>query len=187
MTLARGKHPATYQDVLDAPEHVVAEILNGELFLSPRPSLRHARAASRLAMRLAPFDDPGPQDPGGWLILLEPELHFEAQVLVPDLAGWRRARMPELPDLPWSELAPDWVCEVASPSTQRTDRMLKMPVYRQAGVEWVWLVDPGSELVEVFHGQGDKWVLESHVAGAGAIRLPPFDAVELDPGAWFPR
>lgn len=188
MTLARKPQPATYQDILDAPPNKVAELLAGELHLSPRPASRHGRASSRLGAALDPFDDGlGPDDPGGWVILDEPELHLGPDVLVPDLAGWRRERMPELPDTPAFTLAPDWVCEVASPSTQRTDRLLKMPIYLRAGVPWLWIVDPLTELVEVYEGDGARWVVAATAVGAGAVRLPPFDALELDPGRWFAR
>lgn len=188
MTLARKPQPATYQDILDAPPNKVAELLSGELHLSPRPASRHGRATSRLGAALDPFDDGlGPDDPGGWVILDEPELHLGPDVLVPDLAGWRRERMPELPDTPAFTLAPDWVCEVASPSTQRADRLLKMPIYLRAGVPWLWIVDPLTELVEVYQGDGARWVVAATAVGAGAVRLPPFDALELDPGRWFAR
>jgi Uma2 family endonuclease len=188
MTVARKIEPATYQDILNAPPNKVAELLSGELYLSPRPALRHSRASSELGVSLGPFGGRrGPDDPGGWIILDEPEFHFGRDVLVPDLAGWRRERMPEIPDSNAVTLAPDWVCEVASPSTQRTDRLLKMPIYRRAGVPWVWIVDPLTELVEVFEGDGERWVMAASAVGAGPVRLPPFDALELDPGLWFER
>lgn len=188
MTLASSKHAASYQDVIDAPPNMVAEILDGELHLSPRPASRHARASSRIGMALSPFDnDPGDHDPGGWIILYEPELHLGPQVLVPDLAGWRRERMPEMPDTAAFELAPDWVCEVASPSTRRADRMLKLPIYRAFDVAWVWVVDPLTETVEVYEGDGARWILAATAVGAGSVRLPPFDGLELDPGRWYAR
>ena len=113
----RTRRPATYDDVLKVPNHLVAEILDGELHVSPRPSPRHAAASSGLGGALwGPFDR-GRGGPGGWRILDEPELHLAADVLVPDLAGWRRDRLPTLPEQPYFDLAPDWVCEVISPST----------------------------------------------------------------------
>jgi Uma2 family endonuclease len=113
----RTRKPATYADVLAAPDHVVAEILDGELHLSPRPAPRHAAASSGLGGALhGPFDR-GRGGPGGWRILDEPELHLGADVVVPDLAGWRRTRLPRLPDEAYFTLAPDWICEVVSPST----------------------------------------------------------------------
>ncbi len=138
----RGMKRATYEDVLNAPENKVAEILDGELFLSPRPAPRHAVAAVGCSGALGrPFDD-GVGGPGGWWILDEPELHFGEQVVVPDLAGWRRERLPAMPDEAFFSLAPDWVCEVLSPSTERIDRGRKLRIYAEAGVAHAWLVNP---------------------------------------------
>ena len=112
-----AKKPASYEDLLRVPDHLVAEILEGELFATPRPSVPHAHTAFRLSAALgAPFDA-GRGGPGGWVILFEPELHLHEDVVVPDLAGWRRDRLPVLPDAPFLALAPDWVCEIPSPST----------------------------------------------------------------------
>ena len=186
MVAVKKPGTATYEDVLAAPEHMVAEILNGELVLSPRPTYRHARASTRFAIALGPFDrDPSDDDPGGWQILVEPELHFAAQsrqVVVPDLAGWRRERMPEVPDVPWLDLAPDWVCEVASPSTQRHDRIVKSAIYLEAQVRWMWLVTPATATIEVLEAAPDfaRWTLVTSAVGPEARRLPPFEAVELD-------
>jgi Uma2 family endonuclease len=180
------RQPATYADVLAAPEHMVAEILNGELVLSPRPGPRHARAASRLGMALGGFDgDPVGDGPGGWWILDEPELHLGPQVMVPDLAGWRRERLPEIPDEPALTVVPDWCCEVASPSTRRHDRMVKAALYLELGVRWLWLVTPNEETVEVFEAVLGRWVLEATVVGDELARLPPFEAAMLDVGAWW--
>lgn len=186
MVAKQEKQPATYADVLAAPEHMVAEILNGELVLSPRPAYRHARAGTRLGMSLGGFDgDPRGDDPGGWSILFEPELHFGKQIMVPDLAGWRRERLPEIPDVAWLDLAPDWVCEVASPGTRRHDRMIKSGLYLEHGVQWMWLVTPTEELVEVFQQDAGRWVLVATAVGPEPARLPPFDAIELDVGRWW--
>ena len=133
---------ATYDDVLNAPEHKVAEILDGELFLSPRPAPRHAVASSALGMAIGGVRSTGTGGPGGWWILDEPELHFGDDVVVPDLAGWRRERMPAIPDAAFFTLAPDWVCEVLSPSTERIDRGRKLRIYAEAGVAHAWLVNP---------------------------------------------
>jgi Uma2 family endonuclease len=125
---------------------MVAEIVDGELYTSPRPASPHALAASAIGQDLAPFSRrPGsPAGPGGWWILDDPELHFGADVVVPDLAGWRHERMPSIPNVAYFELAPDWLCEVVSPSTGRLDRVRKMPVYGRAGVSHMWLVDPST-------------------------------------------
>ncbi|HVV50643.1 MAG TPA: Uma2 family endonuclease [Polyangia bacterium] len=138
------KRPATYEDLLQVPESLVAEIVDGDLVTSPRPSARHALATSALSAEIGgAFGRGGRGGPGGWIILYEPELHVVGQVLVPDLAGWRHARMPEVPDVAFLDLAPDWLCEVLSPSTAALDRTRKMHHYARAGVKHVWLLDPG--------------------------------------------
>jgi Uma2 family endonuclease len=180
--VAEPRRRATYDDVLAAPENKVAEILDGELFLSPRPASPHARASSRLGAVLDAFDgDPrGPAQPGGWLVLDEPELHLGADVVVPDIAGWRRERMPRIPDAPWLELAPDWLCETLSPSTARLDRTRKLTIYAREGVRHVWLVDPLARTLEVLALEGERWVVAENHGGDDVVRAAPFDAIELD-------
>lgn len=183
------KKRATYADIEALPEHVVGEIIDGELVVSPRPALRHARSASRLGMGLGDPFDRGRDGPGGWIILFEPELHFEEQnqVLVPDLAGWRRERMPELPDTAATSLAPDWLCEVLSPSTAADDRAGKMPVYARQRVGHVWLLDPRLQTLEVFRLEGDGWRLVVTHRDSVKVGVEPFDAVELDLGSLWER
>jgi Uma2 family endonuclease len=180
--VAEPKRKATYDDVLAAPEHQVAEILDGELFLSPRPASPHALAAIRLSSALAgAFDqDPGePVRPGGWWLLSEPELHFEQDVLVPDLAAWRRERMPRIPSVPWFDLAPDWLCEVLSPSTARIDRTRKLAIYGRAGVPAVWFVDPLARTLEALALDGRRWILDQSHGGSDVVRAAPFAALDL--------
>ena len=173
---------ATYDDVLNAPENKVAEILDGELFLSPRPAPRHSVAASALGMALGnPFHQ-GAGGPGGWWILDEPELHFGEQVLVPDLAGWRRERMPAIPDEAFFSLAPDWVCEVLSPSTERIDRGRKLRIYAEAGVPHVWLVKPTDRTLEVLLLRDGAWSIAEVWEDSALVRVPPFEAIELELG-----
>jgi Uma2 family endonuclease len=169
---------ATYDDVLAAPADRIAELIDGALHLLPRPRLRHARAASRLLTGLAGFDSDAP-GPGGWLILFEPELHLDADVLVPDLAGWRRARMPEMPDAPFTELAPDWCCEVLSPSTEDVDRADKLPIYARAGIAHVWLVDPVVRTLEILRLDGNTYRAIATHRGEAIARAEPFDAIAL--------
>jgi Uma2 family endonuclease len=170
---------ATYEDVLNAPEHKVAEILDGELFLSPRPGPRHSVASTRLGRVLGPFDD-DPVGPGGWWILDEPELHFGEQVVVPDIAGWRRERLPALPNEAFFTLAPDWVCEVLSPSTERIDRGRKLRIYAEAGIPHAWFVKPTDRTLEVFRLRDGAWTIVGVWEGAAVVRAQPFEAVELE-------
>jgi Uma2 family endonuclease len=175
--------PATYDDLVAVPDHLVAEIVDGELWTSPRPTLRHAAASSELGHQLGPPFHRGRGGPGGWLILDEPELHLGDQTLVPDLAGWRRERMPAVPDTPYATLAPDWVCEVLSPSTVQFDRGKKLRVYAEYGVKHAWLVDPIARSLEVLRLEDGRWTpLDTHVGNA-SVRAKPFEALELDLGA----
>jgi len=181
MSQAPIKRPATYDDLLKLPEHLVGEIIDGDLITSPRPAARHAAAASALGADLHNgFGRGGGSGPGGWVILDEPELHIVGQVLVPDMAGWRRERMPEIPDAPFFELAPDWVCEILSPSTAAMDRTRKRHHYGRAGVTYLWLLDPAPQTLEAHRLDGDAWKLVASVAGNTKARIEPFDAIELD-------
>lgn len=178
--VAARVRPATVEDLLQVPDHLVAEILDGELHVSPRPAPRHADAATGLSGALrGPFDR-GRGGPGGWRILIEPELHLGAEVLVPDLGGWRRERLPSLPETAHFTLAPDWICEVVSPSTAAIDRGAKLRSYAREGVSHAWLVDPLARTLEVFKLAGGLWTLVATHAGAASIRAEPFDALELD-------
>lgn len=170
----------TYQALLDLPENLVGEIVGGELFASPRPSSPHARASSTLGADLiGPFDR-GRGGPGGWWILAEPELHLGSDVMVPDLAGWRRDRMPSIPDVAYFELAPDWVCEVVSLNTARLDRARKMPAYATHGVAFLWILDPLAKTLEVFRLTDSNWLVVSSHSGDDVVRAVPFDAVEIE-------
>lgn len=174
--------PAVVQGYLDAPETVVAEIVDGELSLMPRPRPRHAHAATRLAGEFRPFGNPRGDEPGGWVLLIEPELELGAKpdVLIPDLAGWRRERVP--PGFLQADeitLAPDWVCEVLSPSTFRVDRKKKLPIYHREGVGHAWLVDPAAQTLEVYRRHELGWLLVATFEGDDVVRAEPFDAIEL--------
>jgi Uma2 family endonuclease len=178
---------ATYEDLLQVPDIFIAEILNGELITSPRPAFPHAHAAFSISQDIGPFSrlPGGPGGPGGWWLLFEPELHLGLDILVPDLAGWRRERMPILENVPYTELAPDWVCEVVSPSTGRVDRVRKMRIYAREGVSHIWLVDPLLRTLEVYRLEGPHWVVVSTHEGAEHVRAEPFAALELEMSRWW--
>ena len=175
-----AKRGATYEDLERVPDTMVAEIVDGELFASPRPRPRHAVAASALGGDLNPPFQQGRGGPGGWWILGEPELHFGEDVLVPDLAGWTRERLPSMPPEAFFTLAPDWVCEVISPHNERHDRARKMPVYAREGVRDAWLVDPLERSLEVLRLEGGRWNLLTTHRGDEVVRAEPFQAVEVD-------
>ncbi len=169
----------------EAPPEVVVEVIDGELFTMPRPRPRHARGSSRLGARLRPFDDPDEGEPGGWIILDEPELHLGAlpDIVVPDLAGWHRERLDEDvfndDDETAISVAPDWVCEVTSPRTRRIDRGRKMRLWRREGVGHVWVMDPSVESLEVFRLGPDGFILVDTWEGNVVVRAEPFAAIEL--------
>jgi len=171
---------ATYDDLLAVPSNQVAELIDGLLHTHPRPAARHTNAASVLGEELGPPFRRGRGGPGGWVILDEPELHLGADILVPDLAGWRRARMPEIPDVPFFTLPPDWVCEVLSPSTEAIDRSEKLPIYARQGVAHAWLVDPIAKTLEVLRLDGNAHRVIATWRESARVRAEPFDAIELD-------
>jgi Uma2 family endonuclease len=172
---------ATYEDVLRAPPHMVAEIIDGELHLSPRPAKPHTAAASALGEELGPPFKRGRGVPGGWILLDEPELHLQADILVPDLAGWRRERMPSMvDDEPFFTLAPDWVAEVVSPRSAKYDRTDKLKIYARERVPWAWIVDPLQRTLEVLRLGEDGWTLRGSWRDDTKVRAEPFDAIELD-------
>jgi Uma2 family endonuclease len=180
---------AQYADLIALPPNQVGEIIDGELYANPRPAFRHARATSVLGGRLEPTYGGGRGGPGGWIILFEPEIHLGPgpDVVVPDLAGWRRERMPELPDEAFTTLPPDWACEVLSISTQKLDRSKKLPVYCRERVGHVWLVDPIARTLEIFRLDGSSYRLIVTFADDQPCRAEPFDAIELDLGALWQR
>ena len=157
--MAEAARYKTLYEALEAlPECLIGEILDGQLHTMPRPRPPHAVAASKLTAKLmGPYAD-GAGGPGGWWIVVEPEIHFirKTEVLVPDLAGWRRERMPELPS-DYFDLAPDWVCEILSPSTRSKDREIKMPIYARYGVAHAWLIDPRTRVLEAYELRDAGW------------------------------
>ncbi|HEU4580056.1 MAG TPA: Uma2 family endonuclease [Polyangiaceae bacterium] len=186
---APARRRATYQDVLDSPPHQLAELIDGALYTHPRPAMAHANASSILGAELVlPFRQ-GKGGPGGWIILDEPELHLGAEpdILVPDLAGWRRETLPELPDSAFLTIAPDWLAEISSPSTLRFDRVQKLPIYQREQVRHVWLIDPAAQLLEVLRLDGASYRLVATHGGDAKVRAEPFDAIELELAALWAR
>ena len=172
--------PATYDDLVKLPDNLVAEIIDGELHASPKPAPPHVIAGSSIGgLLLNPYSF-GRGGPGGWWILDEPELHLGADVLVPDLAGWRKTRMPHRPDTAYFPLAPDWVCEILSPSTAVVDRVKKLAIYAREGVANAWLIDPALQTLEVLRLEGGRWVLAGTHAGGDVVRAEPFIELGLE-------
>jgi Uma2 family endonuclease len=178
---APARRLATYQDLLAAPPHTIAQLVGGELHVQPRPAGPHSIVASGLGFDLGNPFQRGRGGPGGWIIVFEPELHFGADVVVPDLAGWRVERTPEL-DASYFTVAPDWVCDVLSPSSAQLDRGPKADLYAREGVEFMWLVEPLENLIEAFRRSDAAWLRLGAWFGEASARIPPFDAIELELG-----
>lgn len=178
---------ATYEDLFSLPEHHIGEVVFGVLHSTPRPALPHAAAATAISEELGPPFKRKKNGPGGWVILYEPELHLHADIVVPDLAGWRRKRLPELPQTAFLTLSPDWVCEVLSPSTASLDRGDKLKVYAREKVSHVWLVDPIATTLEILLLDGATYRLLEVFSGTTPVRAVPFDAIAFDIGALWAR
>jgi Uma2 family endonuclease len=171
---------ATYEDVLRTPPNRVAEIINGVLYAQARPAGPHSAVSSALGEELGPPFKRGRGGPGGWIILDEPELHLAADILVPDLAGWLRERLPVVPNEPFFTLRPNWVCEVLSPSTEKIDRAEKLPTYAREGVEHAWLVNPLQRMLEASRLESGRWLSLGVYRDDARARIEPFEALELD-------
>jgi Uma2 family endonuclease len=171
--------PATYEDLLKVPENLVAELIDGELYTWPRPARPHARAYAILSARLIRAFDEGDGGPGGWWIIDEPEVHLGGNAMVPDIAGWRRERVPEYPNTSGCEVAPDWLCETQSPSTARHDRVKKLPIYARHAVRHVWLLDPLAKTLEVLRLEDEHWVVAGNYGEDDVVRAEPFTEIEI--------
>ncbi len=195
----------TVQDAfLALPATKVGQIVDGELYVQPRPRAAHARATAKLGARLDQRFDGG-SPPGGWILLDEPELHLGARpfataseiagsgvardggppltgdILVPDLAGWRRERLPEMPASGYFAVAPDWICEVLSPSTARLDRGKKLSAYGREGVPFVWLIDPDAQTLEVLtRGEDGRYTIAAVHSGDDVAFAVPFEVFGLE-------
>lgn len=169
-----------YDDLLALPDRLIGEILNGELYAHPRPRPHHALVATNLGTEIAAPYHRGKGGPGGWWILDEPEIHFQTgDVLVPDMAGWRRTRLPELPTDQHIAVAPDWVCEIASPSTASVDREIKMPIYAAHGVLDAWLINPVKRHLEAYSLDNGKWVLQGKFEQDDTVSIRPFELIQF--------
>jgi Uma2 family endonuclease len=179
-----AKREATYEDLFDISQNMTGEIIHGELVVTPRPSRRHVYTSSALGGKLMPPYQFGEGNgPGGWIIIIEPEIGLGRDILVPDLAGWKRERFPISEDHNWISVAPDWVCEVLSPGTAKTDKTDKMPIYAQYEIPYLWFIDPIAKTMDVFRLESGKWVVVGLFVESDKIRVAPFPEAEIDLGA----
>jgi Uma2 family endonuclease len=176
------QHPTPLQRLRNLPDTLVGELIAGELHTQPRPSGLHGLAETALGALLHPPFHRGKGGPGGWWIIVEPEVHLkrDEEIVVPDLAGWRRERMPTLPDDHRFEVVPDWVCEIISPTTAKKDRVIKLPLYGRHGVSHVWLVDPLAKTLEVPELREGVWTVVGLFQEQDPVTAPPFAEVPFD-------
>jgi Uma2 family endonuclease len=175
-----AKKRVTYEDLFTIPENTTGEIIGGELIVSPRPSRKHVYAASTLGSEIGPAYHTGRGGPGGWIILIEPEIGLGEDILVPDLAGWKRERLPASEEHNWISVSPDWICEIISPRTVRTDRVKKVRVYAQHKIPHLWLIDPIHKTLETYRFQSGSFMLAGVYEGNEKVRAEPFPEVEID-------
>jgi Uma2 family endonuclease len=186
VTAAPARHRATYADLSAVPAGRVAELIGGDLVTQPRPSPLHSLASLALGRELSGPMLGGPGGEDGWIFMVEPELHLGSDVVVPDLAAWRRSRLPSLPETAWLDVAPDWVCELLSSSTQTWDRGPKRRIYADAGVPHLSLVDPVGQFIEGFTLVDGHWLLLGTISGEDPVRLPPFESVSFPLATLWP-
>ncbi|CAI8867872.1 Uma2 family endonuclease [Methylocaldum szegediense] len=170
-----------YERLLALPENLVGEIIDGELYTQPRPAGPHASVVSVLGMDIGSAYHRGRGGPGGWWIIDEPEIHFvrDIEVLAPDIAGWRRERMPALPKDHRFEVVPDWVCEVLSPTTQKKDRVTKTKAYGRYGVAFLWLVDPLARILETYALADGQWTITGLYQDEDEVSAAPFESITI--------
>ncbi len=177
--LATVLKKASYEDLYSIPDNMIGQIIDGELFAMPRPSFRHSNVASVMTYEISGPFQRGRGGPGGWIILYEPEICLDEDILVPDLAGWKKERLPRPPEKNYTTVPPDWICEVLSPATFRIDRIKKMRIYARFGVSYVWLVDPIAKTLEVFRLESERWLLLSAHSENDKVRAEPFQEIEI--------
>ncbi|MBF0224218.1 MAG: Uma2 family endonuclease [Desulfobacterales bacterium] len=172
---------ATYNDLYKIPENMIGQIINGELIIMPRPSPRHIKVSSSIGVFISSFYEFGWNGgPGNWIILDEPEIKLGENIFVPDIAGWKKERLSKFPKTNYISLSPDWICEVLSPSTEKTDRAKKMPIYAQFGVPYLWIINPIEKTLEIFKLSGKQWIVLAIYAEDDKFRDEPFQEIEID-------
>ena len=183
----RPRRLATWDDLVRTPDDGrVYEVFDGEIEASPRPSPEHGRTQAVLSGKIGgPYDhDIG--GPGGWWILIEPDVMLERhQIVVPDVVGWKRVRLPDLTAERPIATVPDWICEVISPSDRGRDRVRKADLYLRVGVPYYWIIDPGDRTLEAFEANAGRWVRLGAWTDGDTPRIAPFDAIEFDVAGLF--
>ncbi|HEX3763053.1 MAG TPA: Uma2 family endonuclease [Kofleriaceae bacterium] len=186
-TTKPGPRTPTLADLDALPPGIVGEIIDGVLYTMTKPRMRHQRTTRLIGGTIgAPFDDER-DGPDGWWIVTEPGIELpNTPEISPDVAGWRRTRMPEMPNDEPIRMVPDWVCEILSKSTRRHDLLVKMPYYARVGVAYAWIMDLEARVLTAQRLESGRWVTIGTYSDETEARLEPFDVVPLDVRAWWP-
>jgi Uma2 family endonuclease len=186
-TTKPGPGAPTLADLDALPPGTVGEIINGVLYTMTRPRARHQRTMTRIGSAVGEPFDMGHGGPGGWWIVTGPGIELpNTPEISPDVAGWRRERMPELPGDEPIRLVPDWVCEILSRTTRRHDQLIKMPYYAEVGVPYSWIVDLEARVLTAQRLESRHWVTIGTYSDETEARIAPFDAVPLNVADWWP-
>ena len=176
----------TLADLDALPRGIKGEIIEGVLYTMTRPRSRHQRTGAMIVSALSGPFDLGQRGPGGWWILPEPGIELpNTPEIAPDLAGWRRERLPVLPEDALT-VVPDWVCEILSPTTRRHDLLIKMPYYAKIGVPFAWLVDLEARALTAQRLESGRWVTLAAYGDETEARIEPFDVIMLNVASWWP-
>ena len=182
MAFAKPFSQDAYAALSALPANMVGQIVHGVLHAHPRPATQHGIASGELFYELTGPFRRGRDGPGGWIFIAEEELHLDAHILVPDIAGWKVERFPSTKTTPYSVVPPDWICEILSPSTAKLDRLSKLPIYAAHGVTHCWLLDPNDKTLEVFILSGTTYKVGPTFTDNNPVTAPPFEAHTFDLG-----
>ena len=179
-------HPPTLADIDALPPHMKGEIIDGVFYAMTRPLASYQNILGEVTALLRPPFQRGNGGPGGWWILPEPGIEFvDSPEVSPDVAGWKRERMPTVPMKKSIAVVPDWVCEVLSSSTRRYDLRTKKPFYARVGVAWMWVVDPDAMMLSAHRLHDGGWLEVGVWSDEVAARIPPFDGIAIHMAEWW--
>jgi len=170
------------------PEDARIELIDGGFVEKAAPTSEHSLAQVHLDRAVGSAfhrRGDGSGKNGGWWILAEVDVALSSGVFRPDLCGWQRDRVPELPKTRPVDVRPDWVCEILSESNRANDTVLKFRRYHQAGIPHYWLVDPEGKSVVVHRWMPEGYLVVKNAVAGEFVRLEPFEALELRIGLLF--
>jgi Uma2 family endonuclease len=171
----------TSKEVLLEPEERRLEVIDGVAEEKAAPGFNHALVVNQLGGIVGQaFGRKGRGGPGGWWITNDPDIELSSLDLVrPDVAGWRRERMPERPVVRPVTVAPDWICEILSPSNRKRDLVDKHNLYHRHGVSHYWQVDPEAQTLTVLGHEPDGYKVLLVASGLQPVRAAPFEQLEF--------